>query len=94
MTTYTATRWKQLLLENRMPAGESPLRASDCYRFALSHPSVDLCLTGPANAEQMDEALSALDKGPLSGEEMERVRRIGDFVYGSGPRTIQERTMG
>jgi len=82
---YTATRWGQLLDPRRMPPGERPLTASECYRFALSHPAVDLCLAGPASAAQMDAALSALDRGPLAAEEMERARRIGDFLHGRGP---------
>jgi len=41
---------------------------------------VDLCMTGPASLPQMKEALAALDAGPLTPEEMERVRRIGDHV--------------
>jgi aryl-alcohol dehydrogenase-like predicted oxidoreductase len=72
----------QLLDPKRMPPGERPLSAADCYRFVLSNPRADLCMTGPASAEQMDEALRALDLGPLSEEEMARVRRIGDYVHG------------
>ena len=79
---YTATRWGHLLDPKRMPFGEAPLTASECYRFALSHPAVDVCLTGPASAEEMAEALRALDRGPLTTEEMARVRRIGDHVRG------------
>jgi aryl-alcohol dehydrogenase-like predicted oxidoreductase len=77
---YTATRWGHLLDPKRMPAGERPLRASECYRFVLSSGHVDVCLAGPADAEQMDEALKALDDGPLSDEELARARRIGDHV--------------
>ena len=62
--------------------GTPPLTAADCYRFVLSNPLADLCMTGPASAEEMDEALTALDLGPLREEEMERVRRIGDHVRG------------
>jgi predicted aldo/keto reductase-like oxidoreductase len=65
-----------------MPPGEEPPPARDCYRFALSHPSVDLVLCAPADREQMQEALRALDAGPLEPEEMQRLRRIGDHVYG------------
>jgi hypothetical protein len=34
----------------------------------------------------MRENLETLDSGPLSEEEMERIRRIGDHLYGK-PRT-------
>jgi len=48
----------------------------------LSHPAVDVCMTGARNLMMMRENLETLDAGPLSPEEMERVRRIGDHVYG------------
>lgn len=82
MVAYTATRWGQLLKEKKMPAGEEPLTASECYRFVLSHPSVDLCMTGARNIEMMRENLETLKLGPLSEDEMKRIRRIGDFIYG------------
>lgn len=82
VTCYTATRWGQLLDPKKMPPDEPPLTAADCYRFVLSNPLADLCMTGPASATQMDEALTALDLGPFSDEEMARARRIGDFVRG------------
>jgi aryl-alcohol dehydrogenase-like predicted oxidoreductase len=83
LTTYTATRWGNLLNSKKMPPGEEPLTAADCYRFALSHPEVDLCLAGPRNQRELDEGLSALDAGPLTTEEMARVRRIGDHLHNS-----------
>ncbi len=82
ITTYTATRWGKLLKANKMPPGEKPLTAAECYRFVLSHPAVDVCLAGPRTEQEMDEGLLALDAGPLSGEEMERIRRIGEHVHG------------
>ena len=81
LVTYTATRWAHLLNPKKMPPGEPPLSASDCYRFVLSNSSVDLCLCGPASIRQMREALTALDKGPLSPEEMKRVQMIGNHVH-------------
>lgn len=82
IVAFTATRWRQLLKDSRMPPGEPPLKASDCYRFVLSHPSVDVCMTGTRNLEMMRENLKSLELGPLSPEEMQRIRRIGDHVYG------------
>ncbi len=78
---YTATRWGHLLDPAKMPPGEHPVAARDCYRFALSHPAVDMVLCGPANAEQMNEALSALEAGPLAEDERQRLEKIGDWVY-------------
>jgi predicted aldo/keto reductase-like oxidoreductase len=81
LIAYTATRWGDLLNPRKMLPGEEPLRGVDCYRFVLNHPMVDACITGPKNIQQMREALKALDLGPLSNEEMVRVRRIGDYVH-------------
>ncbi len=81
IVAYTATRWGHLLDPKKMPQGELPPPARDCYRFALSHPAANLVLCGPANREQMQEALSALDAGPLDPDEMARMHRIGDHVY-------------
>jgi aryl-alcohol dehydrogenase-like predicted oxidoreductase len=82
MISFTATRWGQLLKENKMPQGEQPLTAKDCYRFVLSNPAVDICMTGARSLEMMRENLDTLESGPLSPEEIERIRRIGDHVYG------------
>jgi len=78
---YTATRWAQLLNPKKMPPGEPAPSASDCYRFVLSNPAVDVCMCGPRNTRQMSEALKTLDLGPLNREELERLRRIGDYVH-------------
>jgi aryl-alcohol dehydrogenase-like predicted oxidoreductase len=86
MISFTATRWGQLLKENKMPPGERPLTAMECYRFVLSNPAVDICMTGARNLKMMRENLETLNSGPLTPEEMERVRRIGDHPYGK-PRT-------
>jgi aryl-alcohol dehydrogenase-like predicted oxidoreductase len=81
LVTYTATRWRHLLSVRKMPPGEPPASAPDCYRFVLSHPAVDVAVCGPKNLEEMREDLSALDLGPLSPEEMTRMKKIGDNVH-------------
>jgi len=82
ITTYTATRWGQLLKAKTMPPGEKPMTAAECYRFVLSHPAVDLCLAGPRTEAEMLEALEALAQGPLTAEQTEHIRRIGDYIHG------------
>jgi aryl-alcohol dehydrogenase-like predicted oxidoreductase len=82
IVAYTATRWGQLLKEKKMPVGEKPLTAPECYRFVLSNPSVDLCMTGARSIEMMRENLETLNLGPLTRDEMARIRGIGDFIYG------------
>jgi aryl-alcohol dehydrogenase-like predicted oxidoreductase len=80
--SFTATRWGQLLKEDKMPPGENPLTAKECYQFVLSNPAVDVCMTGARTHKMMKENMETLDSSPLSDEEMVRIRRIGDHVYG------------
>jgi aryl-alcohol dehydrogenase-like predicted oxidoreductase len=77
---FTATRWGTLLQAKYMPEGAATPRPSDCYRFALSNPNVDVCLAGPKDAEQLDEALVTLERGPMDTEELEWMRRVGAAV--------------
>jgi aryl-alcohol dehydrogenase-like predicted oxidoreductase len=82
VVAFTATCWRKLLKAKSMPLGEQPLTAAECYRFALSNPNINICMTGPKNEEQLVENLEALEAGPLDEEEMSRVRRIGRHIYG------------
>lgn len=81
IVSYTATRWGQLLNPKKNPRGEKPLTAGDCYRFVLSNQNVDICMCGPRDRSQMQEALRSLELGPLSEDEALRVRKIGDYVH-------------
>jgi aryl-alcohol dehydrogenase-like predicted oxidoreductase len=81
VVAYTATRWRALLNPKFLPSNEPAPRASDCYRFVLTNPHVDVCLTGPSNAAELDEAMAALDRGPLSDDEMAWMRRVGAHVH-------------
>lgn len=81
VVSYTATRWGHLLKPDKMPPGQLPPSSTDCYRFALSHPDVDVCLCGPRNMEQMNKALQALKAGPMDEQELQRMRGIGDHVH-------------
>ena len=78
---YTATAWG-MLLDPSAAGGEAPMRGRDCYRFALSNSNIQVCMTGPKSAAEMDEALAALDEGPVSEEEDVRFRRIGRAAHG------------
>lgn len=80
MVAYTATSWGQLLKSSKIPRGERVPSGSDCYRFVLARPEVDVCLTGPANAEQMDEALKVLNRRPMDEDELAWMRRVGAAV--------------
>jgi len=82
LVAFTATRWGKLLNPAKIPPGEKPPTAADCYRFVLSHPAVDVCMSGAKTVEQMRENLALLEIGPMTEAELERMRRVGDFVYG------------
>jgi predicted aldo/keto reductase-like oxidoreductase len=82
IVSFTSTRWGQLLDPRKIPPGMTIPSAVDCYRYVLSHPSVDVCMTGTRNAEQLRENLSILESGPMSEEEMNWMRRVGDHIYG------------
>ena len=92
MVSFTATSWGRLLGKaplqgilpgtHRLPKTEREPTAADCYRFVLTRPEVDVCLTGPADATQMKEALEALRLGPMSPDELAWMRRVGRAVAG------------
>ncbi|MDD8025947.1 MAG: aldo/keto reductase [Acidobacteriota bacterium] len=89
MVSFVATAWGKLLKAEKMPPGEAPFSAPDCYRFVLSHPGVHVCMSGTKNVEQMRENLSVLESGPLASDEMARMRRVGDFIHG-GKRSAKQ----
>jgi aryl-alcohol dehydrogenase-like predicted oxidoreductase len=81
VVAFTATRWGKLI-GAQTPGNDPAPTAADCYRFALSHPSVDLTICGPKNRQQLMEGLCALDQGVLDADQLEWMRRVGDFVHG------------
>ncbi len=85
VVAYTATRWGGLLDPKLVPSGEPAPRASDCYRFALTHPDVDVVLCGPKDRSELDEALTALDRGPMTPDELAWMKRVGKAVRAASP---------
>jgi aryl-alcohol dehydrogenase-like predicted oxidoreductase len=81
IVTFTATCWGDLMKPDKVPAGEKIPSAGDCYRFNLTNPAVDLCLTGPRSVSDLTAALEALDKGPMIPEEMDWMGRVGKAKY-------------
>jgi aryl-alcohol dehydrogenase-like predicted oxidoreductase len=81
VVAYTATAWRRLL---RAPRGwkDRVPTPGDCYRFCLTDTHVDVVLTGPRNVTELRENLAALEKGPLSPEEMDFMRKFGNGVRG------------
>jgi aryl-alcohol dehydrogenase-like predicted oxidoreductase len=86
IVAFTCNRWGSLIDPASMPAGESPPSAADCYRFVLSHPKVHVACCGPSIMRDLEQNLECLELGPMSGEELERMRRIGAAVYDRSPR--------
>ena len=80
VVAYTATRWGGLLDRRLVPAQEQLPRASDCYRFALTHDAVDVVLCGPKDGAELDEAMAALDRGRMNADELAWMHRVGDGV--------------
>lgn len=81
LVSFTATCWRQLLGHKRIPPGERVPTAADCYRFVLTQPAVNICMTGPADAAQFQQALEALARGPMAEEDLGWMRRVGDAIY-------------
>ena len=82
VVSYTATRWGYLLKQPKGYSADAPIPTADqCYRFVLSNPNVDVCLTAPSNAIQLEENLISISKGPLSADEMDLMRKFGDIVH-------------
>ncbi|MFC2137653.1 aldo/keto reductase [Bacteroidota bacterium] len=75
IVSFTATSWGQLINPKKTPT------AVDCYRFVLSNPSVDVCMMGVKNSEQLRENLSVLDSGPMTKDELKWMRKIGNHIY-------------
>ncbi len=65
-----------------LPAGRYVPDAGDLYRFALDRPEVDVVLTGPANREQVDVALDALERPPLDAAKRAYLEKYGDLHAG------------
>lgn len=81
IVSFTNTSWGGLLYPRNMPPGEDTPSAADCYRFVLSHPKVHVAVCAPNSMKQLKEDLQVLERGPMSEEELERMRRTGDYVY-------------
>jgi aryl-alcohol dehydrogenase-like predicted oxidoreductase len=85
IVAYTATRWGGLL---RPAGGLPPLSAPECYRFQLSHPAVDVALTGPKSWDELRANAEGVAQGPLPAERLAEVRRFGDAVHASATRRL------
>ena len=84
IVAFTATRWGHLLQRPRGVDASVPVpTAGDCYRFCLSDPHVDVVICGARNDQDVTDACSAVEKGPLGPDELAWMRTIGDAVRGN-----------
>jgi aryl-alcohol dehydrogenase-like predicted oxidoreductase len=83
IVAFTATRWGTLL-EPRADWSGPPPTASDCYRYCLAQPAVQVVLTAPRTLAELAHNLEVLQSPPLSSHEAARWQRFGDLVYGAG----------
>jgi aryl-alcohol dehydrogenase-like predicted oxidoreductase len=82
LVSYTTTCWRQLLKRPRgWPEDGRIPTAGECYRFVLSNPNVNVCMTAPSNARHLAENLAAARQGPLSADDMAFMREFGDAVH-------------
>ena len=82
LVSYTATRWRFLTRRTRGWPKTGPIpTAGQCYRFVLSNPHVDVCLTAPRSEREFCENLAAVRLGPLPEDEMRFMRDYGDAVH-------------
>jgi aryl-alcohol dehydrogenase-like predicted oxidoreductase len=84
IVAFTATRWGHLLQRPRAIDPKVPVpTAGDCYRFCATDPHVDVVICGGRNDQDVVDACSAMDKGPMNADELAWMRSIGDAVRSS-----------
>ena len=83
IVAFTATRWGTLLKPPADWPGLPPT-ASDCYRFCLAQPSVQVVLTAPRSLAELEQNLVVLELPPMSKQERGQWQRFGDLVYAAG----------
>jgi aryl-alcohol dehydrogenase-like predicted oxidoreductase len=82
VVSYTATRWTYLLRRTkRWPKDGRVPTAGQCYRFVLTNPHVDVCLSAPRSERELLENLAAVRQGPLPDEDAQFMRTYGDAVH-------------
>jgi aryl-alcohol dehydrogenase-like predicted oxidoreductase len=83
VVAFTATRWGTLLEPNADWPGTTPT-ASDCYRYCLTQPAVQVVLTAPRSLAELQQNLDVLELPPMSQKDRDQWQRFGDLVYGAG----------
>ncbi|HNV02483.1 MAG TPA: hypothetical protein PLE61_06680 [Vicinamibacterales bacterium] len=80
VVSFTALDYGRMVHPRYTPAGLRTPSAGDCYRFVLSHPAVDVSMTGPRSAADVDQIIAARELGPMNGDELAWMTRVGEAV--------------
>ena len=86
IVAFTATRWGTLL---ESYADCPPPSASDCYRFCLAQPAVQVVLMAPCSLAELKQNLNVLKLPPMKKQELVQWERFGDLVYGTGRQAFE-----
>jgi hypothetical protein len=78
LITFNNTCYGRLL---RPCGNRPPPTAADCYRYSLMQPGVTMCLSAPANLEQLEETLQVARDPTLPAEQLALVVEQGAEVY-------------
>jgi aryl-alcohol dehydrogenase-like predicted oxidoreductase len=80
---FNALKQGKMISRPRGWSGDRPVpTARQSYRFVLTNPKVDLCLSGAKNAAELDDLLEVIAEGPLSDDEMAFMREFGAVLHG------------
>ena len=81
LVSFTATCWGKLMEQKKMP-GERLHHTNNAVGATRDREEVDCCMMGVKNLTMLRQNLLDLEKGPMSEEELDRMKRIGDLIYG------------
>lgn len=83
IVAFNALKHGKMLKRPRKWPTDRPLpSARQCYRFAISHPCVDVCLAGVRNQTEVNELVQAIQEGNLLPEELDFMRDFGRVRHG------------
>jgi aryl-alcohol dehydrogenase-like predicted oxidoreductase len=88
IVAFTATRWGTLLEPYADWPGPLPT-ASDCYRYCLAQPAVQVVLTAPGSLAELEQNLNVLELPPMNKTQCRHWERFGDLVYRAGKQTFE-----
>ncbi len=83
VVAYTATRWGTLL--DGHPAWHAPVpTATECYRYCLAQPAVEIVLTAPTSLAHVTANVEVLRGRVPAARKRAQWEAYGDLVHGDG----------